>query len=85
MALDREEVEEIVEATVTRTVPMAVSGALEKFGVDVKNPIEVQADHRFLRGARRFCESALFRIGMTLLLAAIGTVIGTNVWSHIKQ
>ena len=85
MTLDREEVEGIVDATVAKSVPLAVDSALEKYGVDVRHPLETQADHRYLRGARRFCESALFKIGMTLLIIILGTVVGGNVWSFIKQ
>lgn len=71
--MDREELEDIVELTVTRAVPKAVAYTLEHYGFDVQHPGEVQRDLQFTRAARKFFGSIATKV-LTVLVLALVTI-----------
>lgn len=71
-----DEVREIVRETVHET--------LTKLGAQVENPLESQADFRWLRSARRASDSMRSK-GFLAALALIGTLIVTLLTAGVKS
>jgi len=76
VSIDRDELREVVRATVSETVPEAVRYTLEHYGVDVAHPGETQRDLQFLRSTRVFLGSVLVKI---LTVAALGGVTAAAI------
>lgn len=82
--LTRTELEEIISNTVQQTLETALPKALESFGIDGDNPLEMQSDFKFIRNMRRGYETSLFRaFGGLVTAATLG--IAYMIWDHLKK
>lgn len=72
----REELRELMQQTVCET--------LTRLGIDVRNPIELQADMRALREWRLLMK-AIRKSAIVSLLGLLVTGLGTATWIGIKS
>jgi predicted ATP-grasp superfamily ATP-dependent carboligase len=72
MPMCREEVEELIDATVDRVVKKSVEEVLIKFGIDTSDPSQMQRDFQHLRNWRDACET-LKKGGLTAAATAFVT------------
>lgn len=62
----------------------AVEELLEKFGIDVEHPLEMQEDFAFMRSYRQLSQRVGSRVIMTVVtLMTVG--IGGLVWAQIGK
>lgn len=78
MATREEEVQRIVKATVSETVPLVVKETLTKYGIDAANPIEVQKDQQHLRKWRNRLDTMSGKVFLVCVLAVCG--VGSQIF-----
>ena len=62
----------------------AVNEMLEKFGVDIEHPLEMQEDFAFMRSYRKLSQRVGSRVIMTIV-TLVTAGIGGLVWTQIRK
>jgi len=84
LAKKNEEVITMSRAELKDVIIEAIEEAFVRFGVDVHNPLEVQADHKWVRD-RRKQDEAIKRRGILTIVGLVVTAIGGAIWWVLKN